>query len=271
MPLTRKNPNDWLLALAQGCQPRLGAVLQAGKRGTLRPILRSGFIHGKTGRYVLGVCLCVLAACLLGGFLLDARSMGVNLLAGVACTALGIPIAIWVVDRYLKHVARIRWARVDTLTYRAIAAHLCDSLAQLWVDTPALSKAGPIFSILEGRDKPEQKAVGGMLELARLLRAMPGQGNNDLSDDAIKFYRKNRWDLEQLCESLLARVIEYSDEQDLINALTELDNTRRALHTSVIAHEQAVTGGVFVHLAELADTGANVYRSLLNHWIPDGK
>ena len=107
---------------------------------------------------------------------------------------------------------------------------------------------------------------GPLAALASLLRAVPHPGNNDLSDAAITYYENNKWDLDQLCDSLLSRVIEYSDEQDLIDALIGLDGVRRALHTSIIAHKQVLTGGVFVHLAELVDAGGNVYRSLLDHW-----
>lgn len=88
--------------------------------------------------------------------------MGVNLLAGLACTALGVLVAIWVVDRYVRHVARLRWSRVDTLTYRAIAAHLCDAMAQILVDTPVLRDLRPMTSILEGRDKPDTRTIEGL-------------------------------------------------------------------------------------------------------------
>src|SRR5439155_7171632 len=179
--------------------------------------------------------------------------MGVNFLAGIACTALGVVVAIWVVDRYLRNVARLRWARVETLTYRAIAAHVCDAMLEVLVGTPVLRDFRPMTSIIEGRNGPDAKTIEGLAELASMLRSVPHPGNNDLSDAAITYYEENKWDLDQLCDSLLSRLIEYSDAQDLIDTLMELDGVRRAFHTSIIAHRQAVTGGVFVHLAELVD------------------
>jgi len=192
--------------------------------------------------------------------------MTMNLLAGFACAGLGVLVAIWVVDRYIRNTARMRWSRVDVLTYRAIAAHLCDAMVQLLIDTPVLRNLNPMTSIQEGRDRPDARTIEGLTALASMLRAVPNPGNNDLSDAAIAYYEGGRWDLDQLCDSLLPRVIEYSDEQDLIDALIEFDSVRRALHTSIIAHKLVVTGGVFVHLAELVDASSNVYRSLLNHW-----
>jgi hypothetical protein len=193
--------------------------------------------------------------------------MEVNLLAGIGCVALGVPVAVWIVDRHLKNIARARWLRVDNLTYRAIAAHVCDAMAQVFVGLE-LNDCRPMSPILEGRDRPDPRTLEGLAALASMLRNVPNPGNNDLSDQATVYYEGNKWDLDQLCESLLARVVEYSDEQDLIDALTELDLVRRAFHTSIIAHRQVVTGGVFVHVPELVEASARVYRALLNHWTP---
>lgn len=228
----------------------------------------SSFTRGRAGQILIAICAVVLVASLVVGFSVDAKSMGVNLLAGVACIALGIVVAIWVTDRYLRHVARLRWSRVESATYRAMAAHLCDAMVGVLVRTPVLRDFRPMTPIQEGRDRPDSKTIEGLTELAAMLRAVPHPGNNDLSDAAISYYEENKWDLDQLCESLLSRLIEYSDAQDLVDALTELDGVRRALRTSIIAHRQAVTGGVFVHLAELVDASAKVYLALLNHWKP---
>lgn len=228
--------------------------------------LRSTFIRGRTGQFIVFGSIVILVACVAIGFSIDPKSMAVNLLAGFACTGVGVLVAIWVVDRYIKHVDRARWSRVDVLTHRAIATHLCDAMVQLLIDTPVLRNMGPMTLIQEGRDRPDARTIEGLAELAAMLRAVPNQGNNDLSDAAITYYEGDKWDLDELCDSLLPRVIEYSDEQDLIDSLIEFDSVRRALHTSIIGHKLVVTGGVFVHLAELVDASANVYRSLLNHW-----
>ena len=235
---------------------------------TTRQAIRRAFLENNAGqRLVLG-CALVAMVCLAAGLLLDPKSMGVNLLAGIVCTALGIPVAIWIIDRYLKRIARRRWSRVDTLTYRAIAAHLCDSAVEILIGIDVLNDLRPMEPIQEGRNEPDAQTIEGLGALSGLLRAVPNPGNNDLSDAAIECYKASKWDLDQLCDSLLPRVIEYSDEQDLIESLIELDAVRRALHNSMIGHQQAVTGGVFCHLPELVDASAQVYGALLNHWKP---
>jgi hypothetical protein len=232
-----------------------------------RPTLRSVFTRDRSGQVVVAVSGLVFVGCLIAGFRLDRKSMTINLLAGLACTGLGVLVAVWVVDRYIRHAARLRWAKVDVLTYRAIAAHVCDAMVQLLIDTTVLKDMRPLPSIQAGRDEPDAKTIEGLSELASLLRAVPNPGSNDLSDAAITFYENSKWDLDQVCDSLLPRLIEYSDAHDLINSLIEFDAERRALHTSIIAHQQAVTGGVFVHLPTLVDASANVYRILLKHWL----
>ncbi len=153
------------------------------------------------------------------------------------------------------------------LTYRAIAAHLCDAMAQILVDL-ALNDCRPMTSILEGRDVPDLRTVEGLSSLSSLLRATPNPGSNDLSDKAAEYYEHNEWDLGQLCGDLLVRLIQSGrpHEEDLVEALVALDLVRRSVQTSIIAHRQVVTGGVFANLPDLVDAGADVYRSLARHW-----
>jgi len=233
-----------------------------------RPTLRSALIRDRNGRYVVFTSSLVFVACLIAGLRLDPRSMFVNLLAGLGCVALGVPIAIWVVDRYIQNATHARWARVDEMTHRAIATHLCDAMVQLLIDTPALKDFRPMPLIQEGRDKPDARTIEGLSALTAMLRDVPNPGSNDLSDAAIEYYEISKWDLDQLCDNLLTRVIEYSDEHDVIDSLAELDSVRRALHTSIIGHKLAVTGGVFENLPTLVDACGKVYALLLNHWHP---
>lgn len=130
----------------------------------------------------------------------------------------------------------------------------------------ALNDLRPMANVQEGRDRPDAKTIEGLSALAKLLRAVPNPEHNDLSDKAIECYKASKWDLDQLCDSLLPRVIEYSDEQDLIDSLIMLDGIRRTLHSSMIGHQKVLTGGVFCHLPELVDASAQVYKALLNHW-----
>ena len=67
---------------------------------------------------------------------------------GMVCTVVSVPIAIWIIDRNLKYAARRRWSRVDTLTYRAIATHLCDSAVEILIGMDVLiprSRSGSHF------------------------------------------------------------------------------------------------------------------------------
>lgn len=173
----------------------------------------------------------------------------------------------------LSHAIRLalngrrRTELVSMLTYRAIAAHLCDAMAQVFVEH-SLDDCRPMTAILEGRDNPDSRTLEGLAALSTMLRGVPNPDDNELSDTTAQYYQNNMWDLDQICDDLLLRLIQlgHPHEQDLIDALMTLDLVRRALQTSIIAHRQVVTGGVFVHLAELVDASAGVYKALARHW-----
>jgi hypothetical protein len=227
-----------------------------------------GLLDKNSGLTLALGCFVIVLVCLAVGLRLDAKSVIVNLTAGLVCTVVSIPIAIWIIDRYLKYTARRQWSRVDTLTYRATATHLCDSAVEILIGMDVLDDLRPMENIQAGRDKPDPKAIEGVSALSNLLRAVPNPANNDIYDKAIECYKACKWDLDQLCDSLLPRIIEYSDEQDLIDSLILLDGFRRTLHHSMIGNELAGTGGVFYHLPELVAAVAQVYGTLLSHWNP---
>src|SRR6266853_1884229 len=143
----------------------------------IRQAIRGAFLSNPLALKLVLACAFIAAICLVTGLQIDAKSMSVNLLAGLVCAALGIPVAIWIVDRYLKHVARRRWSRVNALTYRAIAAHLCDSAVEILIGMDVLSDQRPMMPILEGRDKPNAQTIEGLGAMAKLLRAVPSPGN----------------------------------------------------------------------------------------------
>ncbi len=224
------------------------------------------FVRGRPGRYLFAACAFTVATCVALGLLLAPRSMAVNLLAGVASIALGVPVAIWIVDRYIRYLGRSRWSRVEELTHRAIAAHLCDATVEALIGTSALRDHRPMALILGGRNRPDARAPEGMATVAGMLRDAPNPSDNDVSDDVVRFYEENRWDLDELCDRLFSRVVEYSGEQDLIDALAALDVARRALHNSVVAQKTIAVGGIVSNLADFVDASADVYRTLLSHW-----
>lgn len=227
---------------------------------------RTAFIRDKAGLAIVAACTLILVSCLIAGFGIDTKAMSVNLFAGVACTAVGVLVAIWVIDQYVRYVSRLRWSRVENLTHSAIAAHICDAMVEVVIGTSFLHDQRPMDPILEGRDKPKVKAVEGMTDLASMLSTKAGSWCNDASDNVVNVYEEIKSDLDQLCESLLPRVIEYSDEQDLIDKLVELDRARRALRNATVVHKKIRTGGIVSNLLELVDACSNVYQSLLTHW-----
>jgi len=228
--------------------------------------LRIAFIRDRAGLSIVAACILILFFCLIAGFRVDAKAMSVNLLAGVACTSLGVFVAIWVVDQYVRYVSRLRWSRVESLTCSTIAAHICDAMVEVVIGTSFLHDQRPMDSILKGRDKPHVKVVEGLTDLASMLSTKADSWSNDTSDSVVDVYEMIKWDLDQLCEDILPRVIEYSGEQDLIDKLIELDRARRALRNATVVHKKISIGGIVSSLVEVVDACANLYQSLLRHW-----
>ena len=185
------------------------------------------------------------AICVVVGLSIDAQSMKVNLLAGFACTGVGVPVAIWIVDRYLKNVDRARWLRVDVLTYRAIAAHLCDAMVQLIIDTPALRNTGPMSLIQEGRDRPDTarskgcpnwqpRCVQCQIKGTTISPMPPLNTTTTTNGTSIN------------CAIACCRV-SFNTQMSQTESIhsSDLDGVRRTLHNAIIGHKLVVTGGTY--------------------------
>lgn len=83
-----------------------------------KAVIGTGLLDKNGGLTLALGCFVIVIVCLVVGLRLDAKSMIVNLTAGFVCTVVSIPVAIWIIDRYLKQTARRRWSKVDILTYR---------------------------------------------------------------------------------------------------------------------------------------------------------
>jgi len=216
---------------------------------------------------VIGV---IVVLSLLGGFLLDWRGFLEGVLASLAFSGITIVVGLFFVDRLIEHRQERQWARVRLLTYRGLAAHLCDIVSQAFVVFMLDDALDALWQIQEGRNQPQERALAGFDELAAALRrAKEPKGVHNkpsLSDRAGEFYEAVRWELEQIQTILTPRLLESATDQRLVDALMVFDHANRALYSAILAHKQAGTQSAFSFVTDLVAAASNLYRELLPHW-----
>ncbi len=106
------------------------------------------------------------------------------------------------------------------------------------------------------------KTVRGKWHASFSGEGMPQGGMVDCSRPASP----SRWDLDQIRDVLLPRVLQSSTDQHLVEALVEFDSSRQKLHGAIIAHRQAVTHGVFPYVIDLLEQAQALYSVLCENW-----
>lgn len=206
----------------------------------------------------------VLAA---AGAFLDAKAFLVNLLVAAISIVVSVAVALSLVDRYVRRQKSEQWAKVRETTYHAIIAHLADLTSQMFIYFPVKDHR-PMSAILEGRSSPSASAPAGMDELATALEGLPNSigGDKSTSDLAVEWYEAVKWDLDQIREVLTPRVMQFSTDQEPVDALIQFDEADRDLENAIIAHKQVVTHSVFRHVTELLRRAKVLYDVVTDHW-----
>jgi hypothetical protein len=86
--------------------------------------------------------------------------------------------------------------------------------------------------------------------------------------DVDALYEKTRWDLSQIREVLTPRVMQISEDLELIEALVNLDESYRQWEHTRIADQQAGIGygQVFEAAIQTFEAGANVYQLIVQRY-----
>lgn len=218
-------------------------------------------------RYSLIVIGVIAVLSLFGGFLLDWHGFLENVLASIAFSGITIIVGLFFVDRLIEHRQEQQWARVRLLTYRGLAAHLCDMASITMVVFP-YGDHRPAGQILEGRNEPREVAVAGFERLTDVLRNLTDSQSRtkSLSDMAVEFYEMERWDLGQIQTVLTPRLLESATDQKLIDALMEFDHAHRALYSAILGHKLAVTQSAYHYIPDLIAAAGHLYREMRPHW-----
>jgi hypothetical protein len=228
------------------------------------------YVYDRFARYSLIAIGLVVTISLVWGFLLDWKNFLEGVLASLAFSGITIVIGLFLVDRLIEHRQEQQWARVRLLTYRGLAAHLCDVVSQTFVVFMLDNALEALWQMLEGRNEPKKEALPGFTKLAEALREVPGSKhyqNTSPSDVAGEFYKTVEWELEQIQTILTPRLLQSATDQKLVEAIMEFDHANRTLYTAILAHKQAVTQSAFSPVVALVLAAERLYRELLPHWV----
>jgi hypothetical protein len=213
----------------------------------------------------IGSALVVLSA--LVGFWLDPKGFAVNILAGVVGVFISFVLGIGILNRYIEAKREQQWAKVRDLTYMSISNHLYDIAQQAGINCGlafphARNTNFPALS--EGRDHPNPVVAQAMSDLCSKMEALPGAKGTDnkLSDIAVEFYRDVLWNLDQISNVLLPRVVQSTNELEVVDSLIEFDRARLNLHNAAYVHKLIVIGGIFPDMINLVRSAQVLYRTL---------
>lgn len=237
---------------------------QMNKRGNHRS---RWYLHDRFTRWSLITIGVVVVLSLVGGFLIDWRGFLEGVLASIAFSGITIVLGLFFVDRLIEHRQEQQWARVRLLTYRGLAAHLCDMASATMIVFP-YSDHRPAGLILEGRNDPTETSIAGFERLAEGLSNLTESLHHtqSLSDMATEFYEMEKWDLDQIQTVLTPRLLQSATDQRLVDALMEFDHAHRALYSAIIGHKLAVTQSAYGYVPDLIVAAGNLYREMLPHW-----
>jgi len=231
----------------------------------LQDLLRSS-----GGRVLLAFLLVVLLGGLVGGFILaakDAKGFALNLIAELVGTAFSFLVALLLVDWYVEHRKKMEWRKIGEMTLRAIAVHICEIGGALFLHYGEIGydTMQPIFSgHLNPPNERTLKALGALVEALANYRQPLAEGRKrSTSDLAVDYYESVKWDLEQIRNVLLPRVLAGPRDQELVELLVRFDQEYREFEHAIIAHKQAGTQSVFPHrVVALIEAARDCYGAI---------
>ncbi|MCX7785144.1 MAG: hypothetical protein N2201_02805 [candidate division WOR-3 bacterium] len=194
------------------------------------------------------------------GFSLNVKDYAINILAEMAGLFIGVIVAVLLVDRLTENQRKRRWARVRELTHRTISHHLSNIILELFNHLP-LSRCPEILAILENRDQPNLKVIDALNNITEQIKNLL-QDNKILMQPVIDYYNTIKWDVNQIRLDLIPRVMQSSDDQDLINALVEFDDKIQDIQTAMITHKHHIDSNILARIVPLLETIQDIYKYL---------
>lgn len=210
------------------------------------------------------VSLILASTFIIIGFSVDFKGYLGNILAEIAGLIISVLVALLIVDRYVESQRKQRWEKVRRLTHQALASHLNDLITEIFVYFPTADHS-LMRILIAGRSCPTTETIKAITDLINQLRGILSILNKgkSTSDIAVEYFNTVKSDINQIRHDLIPRVLQSSDDQDLIDTLIEFDDTAQELQNAIILHKRLVSHSVFPNLIMLFEKVQAIYEVLV--------
>ena len=216
----------------------------------------------RTLRVVL-IITCLALAII--GLILDSKSFTVNLLNSAIDVILTVTVIDWLLDRQRSK----QWDKVRSQIITALTWHIGNIASEYM--TTFHGRDFDLIAFVEdvgvGYEKPQPRTAKALISMVKMME------NHSQPDDARelaeKVYSIIKWDMAQIRESLLPRVLAIeTDEIELVSAMGNLDNAYRRWVNEIIIDQEISSGDQYKTAIETLRSVANLYQYLVDHGSP---
>ena len=208
-------------------------------------------------RVILVVVVCLFF--FLIGMLLDWKGFIGNASAG----AIEIIITVTIIDWLLQQQRRKRWQRVRAQIIAALTQHIGNIASEYMTgfDGPGLHLLDYAEDIGAGYWVAEPRTLKAIRSMIENMKEAPRPDNHP--KQAEKVHSTIQWDITQIRDSLLPRVIDIEcDEPELVSLLGEFDNADRRWVNQMTLDREVAAGDQYSEAINLLKEASRVYEYL---------
>lgn len=186
-----------------------------------------------------------------------------NLLAEAIGVVFGAMATLVVVEGIRGRERREQWKDVEVSTYQSLAVAFHEIAVLAWVrfgigrvpspDAPNV----PSPQVIEAFDAQIEKLRDGQL---------PSGSSKSPSQRGVEFYEASKEELGRIERVYLPRLVEFSEDQEFIDTLTNIVLEADKLRSQVKAERTSMVGGVEKKSKDLLVAVRDAYRLLVTRW-----
>lgn len=175
---------------------------------------------------VIFICFVLMVAISIVGYSIDGKGFIGNILSEIAGMAFGILFTIFIVDKYAERQKQNNIMKIKDIAYRKLIFHLCRSISFLgfYYDIPD----DIYISINGGAQRFDKKKLNDIRNLIDLIDRGLVEAKEEFMNHheaGREYFKEIEWEISQIRNIWLPRILSTFDDNRLIELLIELDCT----------------------------------------------